>query len=308
MATEIKVPPLGESLTHGTIANWLKNLGDEIQEDEPILELETDKVTIEVNALSSGILTEINVSVGTEVEVGQILGIISEAIINNYDSSTQIKTEKVALVDIIVPDLGESLTEANISQWLKSLGDNVILDEPLLELETDKVTMEINAPGAGQLSEIIVTAGNDVEVGAVIGRISALDIIESKPNSIDIKNLEPKESNDGQQMSPAVRKMVEDNDLNVTEITATGKDGRLTKGDVLAFQKLRENLMKQSKPSLEELTELNPSRKQERVQIPTIPSAPREERVKITHLRKVIASRLKEAQNTAAHAAFLCRR
>ncbi len=300
MATEIKVPPLGESLTHGTIANWLKNLGDEIQEDEPILELETDKVTIEVNALSSGILTEINVSVGTEVEVGQILGIISEAIINNYDSSTQIKTEKVALVDIIVPDLGESLTEANISQWLKSLGDNVILDEPLLELETDKVTMEINAPGAGQLSEIIVTAGNDVEVGAVIGRISALDIIESKPNSIDIKNLEPKESNDGQQMSPAVRKMVEDNDLNVTEITATGKDGRLTKGDVLAFQKLRENLMKQSKPSLEELTELNPSRKQERVQIPTIPSAPREERVKITHLRKVIASRLKEAQNTAA--------
>ena len=212
MATEIKVPPLGESLTHGTIANWLKNLGDEIQEDEPILELETDKVTIEVNALSSGILTEINVSVGTEVEVGQILGIISEAIINNYDSSTQIKTEKVALVDIIVPDLGESLTEANISQWLKSLGDNVILDEPLLELETDKVTMEINAPGAGQLSEIIVTAGNDVEVGAVIGRISALDIIESKPNSIDIKNLEPKESNDGQQMSPAVRKMVEDND------------------------------------------------------------------------------------------------
>ena len=132
MATEIKVPPLGESLTHGTIANWLKNLGDEIQEDEPILELETDKVTIEVNALSSGILTEINVSVGIEVEVGQTLGIISEATINNYDSSIQIKTEKVALVDIVVPDLGESLTEANISQWLKSLGDNVNLDEPLL--------------------------------------------------------------------------------------------------------------------------------------------------------------------------------
>ena len=239
MATEIKVPTLGESLTEGTVANWLKSVGDAVATDEPILELETDKVTMEVNAPAAGTLIEIIASAGAEVEVGAILGLIGDSV--GSTSPTNTAEEHLAVsdgeaIDVVVPVLGESLTEGTVANWLKSLGDAVALDEPLLELETDKVTIEVNAPISGNLIEILANIGDEVEVGAVLGRLGSSGgivkpvLIVSEPEKIV--------SSENTQMSPAVRKIIEDQGYDATIIPATGKDGRLTKGDVLAFQKV----------------------------------------------------------------------
>ncbi len=293
MATEIKVPTLGESLTEGTVANWLKSVGDAVAIDEPILELETDKVTMEVNAPAAGTLIEIIASAGVEVEVGAILGLIGDSV--GSTSPTNTAEENLAIsegdaIDIVVPVLGESLTEGTVANWLKSLGDAVVLDEPLLELETDKVTIEVNAGISGNLIEILANVGDEVEVGAVLGRLgSSGRIVKPVLTVSEPEKIVPSANT---QMSPAVRKIMEDQGYDATKIPATGKDGRLTKGDVLAFQKVDgRSIASDPAPLTVDAA---------RVQIPSLPAGPREERVKMTRLRKVIAGRLKEAQNTAA--------
>ena len=141
--------------------------------------------------------------------------------------------------EIKVPVLGESISEATVTTWLKSVGDSVAADEPILELETDKVTMEVNAPASGTLTDIVADSGADVEVGALLGMIgeaatsavsasAPLPAPQSEPVS-DAANI------DDAAMPPSVRKLVDENGLDPSTIPATGKDGRLTKGDVLAF-------------------------------------------------------------------------
>ena len=180
--------------------------------------------------------------------------------------------------EIKVPTLGESISEATVATWLKAVGDAVAADEPLLELETDKVTVEVNAPEAGVLTKITAEQGADVEVGALLGKIEAGAAPAAAPASAPAADAP---------MSPAVRKLVEDENLSPTAIPATGKDGRLTKGDVLGY-------LKDGGTSA-------PAGDGGAVhQIPSRPAGPREERVKMTRLRQVIAGRLKDAQNTAA--------
>ena len=304
MATEIKVPTLGESLTEGTVANWLKSVGDNVALDEPLLELETDKVTMEVNAPVAGVLSEIIAITGSDVEVGGILGLIEDG--NSNDSAESKGKKEVAIkdsdfVDIIVPVLGESLTEGTVANWLRSVGDAVAIDEPLLELETDKVTIEVNAPAGGILVEIMANVGDEVEVGAVLGKVG-----NSSGKEIPVsEGLSSKSAEfiagDNIQMSPAVRKIIEDQGFDASEIPASGKDGRLTKGDELAFQKVNNQAVSLKPVSKEEnpVSIASPV-DTSRTQIPSIPAGPREERIKMTRLRKVIAGRLKEAQNTAA--------
>ena len=304
MATEIKVPTLGESLTEGTVASWLKSEGDDVALDEPILELETDKVTIEVNAPVAGVLGEIIASEGSDVEVGGILGFIENSNSENLIDSTK-KSEAVQkdgeVVDVVVPTLGESLTEGTVANWLHSVGDTVALDEPILELETDKVTIEVNAPTGGVIIEIMANAGDEVEVGAILGKISNVAGMEMPvQENLTSKSIEEMSGRDIQ-MSPSVRKIIEDHGYDATKIPATGKDGRLTKGDVLAFQKKNNQAVKSKSVSREKLSAPTTNLVDApRTQIPSIPAGPREERVKMTRLRKVIAGRLKEAQNTAA--------
>lgn len=189
--------------------------------------------------------------------------------------------------EILVPDLGESVTEATVAKWFKKEGDVVKQDEQLVELETDKVTLEVNAPASGALVSIKAKEGDTIDVGALLGIIDpkAAGKPSSNDNASEAKKEEPKavaapkkavESE--QPLSPAVRKMVAEKDVNPADIKGTGKDGRLTKGDVIG------HLEKGS----------------------AVPAAaaraeePREERVKMTKLRQVIAKRLKESQNTAA--------
>ena len=304
MATEIKVPTLGESLTEGTVANWIKSIGDVVTIDEPILELETDKVTMEVNAPITGTLIEIIAAAGEEVKVGAILGLIDDSgdatTPKNNQASSQVVSDET-VTDVIVPALGESLTEGTVANWLKSLGDAVDLDEPLLELETDKVTMEVNAPISGHLIEILANVGDEVEVGAVLGRLGSAGETENPSPIRSVSEPTNIVSAENIQMSPAVRKLIEDQGYDATKISATGKDGRLTKGDVLAFQKaggestVSEPVTK-ALPPLFETQNSNAAK----IQIPSLPAGPREEHIKMTRLRKVIAGRLKDAQNTAA--------
>ena len=217
--------------------------------------------------------------------------------------------------EITVPALGESITEATVGRWLKSVGDAVDVDEPVVELETDKVTVEVNAPLAGTLGEILVGEGANVEIGAVLGVIAgggaaaakekrrkpaapgpeAMAVQAARPSAPEAPRppapqaARPAASRSEAPLSSAVRKLVEENRLDPVAIPATGKGGRLTKGDVLSFLE-RSGARIQAVPPEPEPA-LEPPAPE--------PAVRREERVRMTRLRKRIAERLKEAQNTA---------
>jgi len=191
----------------------------------------------------------------------------------------------MALKDIIVPAMGESVSEATISKWFKKIGDSVRADEAVAELETDKVTLEVNAPAAGMLKEIIAREGSTVQVGALLGRIeegvtgvasSTLQVAssdESAKPQIQATTVSSAQDKSG----PAVRKIADESGINLANVQGTGKDGRATKGDVLSAT-------------------ASPSLAARNLQ----PATGREERVKMSKLRQTIARRLKDSQNTAA--------
>jgi 2-oxoglutarate dehydrogenase E2 component (dihydrolipoamide succinyltransferase) len=246
-------------------------------------------------------------------------------------------------VEIRVPSLGESVAEATVARWFKRIGDTVTEDEPIVELETDKVTLEFNAPASGTLAEILVEEGGDVEVGALLGSI---DQDSGATKAGDAKAGEARKEaasdrGDGP-LSPAVRKLIDEHGLDPASITATGPKGNITKGDVLAA--LEAGTAEHAEPEAEAKrmpapaapevaapepepepepkaslraaapaqpptqarpAEPVPAARREPAPAPAPPAArpasgPREERVKMTRLRRRIAERLKEAQNTAA--------
>ncbi len=193
--------------------------------------------------------------------------------------------------EIRVPTLGESVTEATVAKWFKQVGEAVAQDEPLVELETDKVALEVTAPAAGALKEITVKSGETVEVGALLGLIEAgAKGTAAAPAAADKKAEAPAakaavaddaKSSDGPVM-PAAQKMIDEFDLDVRAIKGTGKGGRITKEDVMAYMDGRKNAPAAT------------------VAAPAAAAEPRIDRVPMTRLRKRIAQRLKEAQNTAA--------
>ncbi len=213
--------------------------------------------------------------------------------------------------EIVVPTLGESVTEATVAKWLKAVGDTVAVDEPLVELETDKVTLEINAASAGVLSEILVGEGVEVEVGAMLGRIDGSGAAAAATPAPASPAEEPAAAAteapaEGAPLSPAVRKLVDDNKLDPSRITGTGKDGRLTKGDVLAYLEAQVAAASAPAPAAKPTPKSAPRpvalapAPAAPVELPPRPENPREERVRMTRLRQRIAQRLKDAQNTAA--------
>ena len=135
-------------------------------------------------------------------------------------------------VEIRVPSLGKSVAEATVARWFKQIGDQVTEDEPIVELETDKVTLEFNAPASGTLAEILVEEGGDVEVGALLGSIDQGDGATAAAKPAPEKEASP-DRGDGA-LSPAVRRLIDEHGLDPASITATGPKGNITKGDVLA--------------------------------------------------------------------------
>ena len=212
-------------------------------------------------------------------------------------------------VDIKVPALGESVTEAEVAKWYKQVGDAVEADEPLVELETDKVTLEVNAPAAGILAEILAGEGAEVEVGAVLGRIdeTGAGVAAAPARAAPEPEPEPAPEPAAPPLSPAVRKLVVEHDLDPAAIEGTGKDGRLLKADVEAYLTARaaseeKAVAPEPAPDPEPVAPAPAAPKPAAKPAPAPPRADdeREVRVRMSRLRRRIAERLKEAQNSAA--------
>ena len=217
MSVEVAMPQMGESITEGTVSKWLKQVGDMIEKDETLLEISTDKVDAEVPAPLGGILLEIRANEGETVEVGSVVGVIGEesevgnanqpkAEVVETPKVEEIKAEPVEEVaetatasaaeqnpqsqisnpqsseatEVVMPQMGESITEGTVSKWLKAVGDTIEKDESLLEISTDKVDAEVPSPVAGTLLEIRTNEGETVEVGAVVGLVGAATTVESR--------------------------------------------------------------------------------------------------------------------------------
>jgi pyruvate dehydrogenase E2 component (dihydrolipoamide acetyltransferase) len=226
MATEVTLPALGESVTEGTVTQWLKQVGDSVAVDEPLLEISTDKVDTEIPSPVAGVLLEIKAEEDETIEVGAVLAVIGDegesaggdapaaesaeaapepaaepasgdepepaaeaeerAVTPEQSAEAEHDVAETAAApqadtapasgggtEVTLPALGESVTEGTVTQWLKAVGDDVAVDEPLLEISTDKVDTEIPSPVAGKLLEIRAEEDETVEVGAVLAVIGA---------------------------------------------------------------------------------------------------------------------------------------
>ncbi len=212
-------------------------------------------------------------------------------------------------VDIKVPALGESVSEATIARWLKKPGELVRRDEPVVEVETDKVNLEIPAPVSGRLETILAGEGEDVQVGAVIGRIAeGAEEAAAAPSDASAES-EPAPASDARpaetvRAGPAARKLAAEAGVDLARVPASGPKGHVTKGDVLAFTgKTHTEAQAAAEPKAQPEPEVQPEPEpQPQTQPPPAGAAfgRREERVRMTRLRRRIAERLKEAQNTAA--------
>ena len=343
--TDILAPTLGESVSEATVARWTKKPGEAVKKDEVLVELETDKVSLEVSAPADGVLGDISTPEGATVTPGQKLGDVSEngvakpargarptppppapAVANAAPSTAttaapdgEAAPEPVPShpaaqpaapaagggVDVSVPTMGESVSEGAVGTWSKKVGDKVSRDEVLVEVETDKVAVEIASPADGVLTEIIAADGATVTPGQVIARISssgsgapaapAAQASISQPSGAGEqtpanqppaaqKGLEP-----SMPLSPSVQRIVTEGRLDASAILGSGKDGRITKGDALQAGDTRPA----STPTPAQALSPTPAAAPK-------PPAEREERVRMTRLRQTIARRLKDAQNTAA--------
>ncbi|KGB81221.1 2-oxoglutarate dehydrogenase, partial [Rhodovulum sp. NI22] len=176
MSTEVRVPTLGESVTEATVATWFKKPGDSVAVDEMLCELETDKVTVEVPSPVAGTMGEIVAAEGETVGVDALLATISEGAAAPAPAKAEAPAAPAETggesIDVMVPTLGESVTEATVSTWFKQVGDTVAQDEMLCELETDKVSVEVPAPAAGTLTSILAQEGDTVEAAGKLAVLS----------------------------------------------------------------------------------------------------------------------------------------
>ncbi|MHA7856933.1 MAG: 2-oxoglutarate dehydrogenase complex dihydrolipoyllysine-residue succinyltransferase [Henriciella sp.] len=294
--TDIVVPTLGESVTEATVGKWLKSAGETVAKDDVLVELETDKVAVEVSAEAAGTLSEIVANEGDTVEIGALLGRLGGA--NGAAASAPAAAPEAApapaaapaassggaSVDVTVPSMGESVAEGTIASFLKQVGESVSKDETIAEIETDKVALEVPATADGVIAEWLVAEGDGVTPGAVIARIAAGAGASAAPAPAapaPAPAAAPAATGD-RPVAPSVRRISAEAGVNPASIPGTGRDGRATKADALAYV----NAPKTASAPAEAKAPRD--------------LGPREERVRMTRLRQTIARRLKEAQDTAA--------
>ncbi|MEP4195632.1 MAG: 2-oxoglutarate dehydrogenase complex dihydrolipoyllysine-residue succinyltransferase [Aliishimia sp.] len=289
MTIEVRVPTLGESVTEATVATWFKKPGDAVAVDEMLCELETDKVTVEVPSPAAGTMGEIVAAEGETVAASALLATIlaGDGAAAAPKAAASAPAASAATVDVMVPTLGESVTEATVSTWFKAVGDAVAADEMLCELETDKVSVEVPSPSAGILAEISASEGSTVDATAKLAVIStdgsaaapqaAPAAAAPAPAAVAASSVK-----DG----PATEKAMATAGISRDQVTGTGRDGRATKEDV-------------AKAVATAAAAPAPAAAAPRAPV-AANDAVREERVKMTRLRQTIARRLKDSQNTAA--------
>ncbi|MFB9224968.1 2-oxoglutarate dehydrogenase complex dihydrolipoyllysine-residue succinyltransferase [Paracoccus cavernae] len=310
MAVELRVPALGESVAEATVSTWFKKPGDKVAVDEMICELETDKVTVEVPSPVAGTLLEIIATEGQTVAPNALLAQIAQG--DSADSNemrpTTISGAKLnegqsdmsgKAVDVMVPTLGESVTEATVATWFKKVGDQVAQDEMLCELETDKVSVEVPSPVAGVLAEILAPEGATIDAKAKLaiiteGAAGAVSAPAAAPAAAAAAPAAAAPADAGRsdvEDAPSAKKAMAEAGISRDAVTGSGRDGRAMKEDVARAT---------AAPAAAPAASVAPTP----AVAPRAPSsaadAAREERVKMTRLRATIARRLKDAQNTAA--------
>ncbi len=349
MTFSVTMPALGESVTEGTVTRWLKNEGDMVAVDEPLLEVSTDKVDTEIPSPVAGILQKIVVAVDSTVAVGAELAVIADGATSASAPAPVVAAPvvaapvavapvvaapvvaapvAVALVAVAsstgtivtMPALGESVTEGTVTRWLKNVGDQVTVDEALLEVSTDKVDTEIPSPASGTLVSIDVAVDSTVPVGArlaVIGGanspVAAAPAAPIAPAPIvaapvvqapvaapvvaapaPIRTAPAAASNENAYVTPIVRKFAAENNVDLSKISGTGIGGRIRKEDVLAAAPKAAATSYQSAPVA------SASAPTTSASAPVAVSPLRGTTVTMSRLRKVIAERMLESLHVSA--------
>ncbi|AMD01851.1 MULTISPECIES: 2-oxoglutarate dehydrogenase complex dihydrolipoyllysine-residue succinyltransferase [Halomonas] len=317
MATEIKAPTFPESVAEGSVAAWHKKPGDSVERDELIVEIETDKVVLEVLAPEAGTLSEVMAEEGDTVQSEQVLGRIGEGKASGGEkggnksekkadakadkddaAKSDAKAEKPAgggkQHQVKAPTFPESIQEGTVATWHKQVGEAVKRDDVLADIETDKVVLEVVAPADGTLAEIKAEEGSQVESEAVLaifteGAAGPATAADKTPAASADDGAGDEKVGD-KILAPAARKMVAEHDLDVSKIDGTGKGGRILKEDVQRAVN-EGSAKKAAKPA---------AAPKQATAAPAVEGERPEKRVPMSRLRKTIAKRLVEAQQTAA--------
>jgi pyruvate dehydrogenase E2 component (dihydrolipoamide acetyltransferase) len=348
MSFSVKMPALGESVTEGTVTRWLKAEGDQIALDEPLLEVSTDKVDTEIPSPAAGILQKILVAVDSVAPVGAELAIIADSAVGSSTPAAPVATPAAPPVQsapvqaatpqtnssgtpVVMPALGESVTEGTVTRWLKKVGESVVVDEPLLEVSTDKVDTEIPSPASGVLISIDVAVDSTVAVGTKLASIgatgsapvaapSAVTPVSATPKAVPTPPQTPppliprptpaapvqaapipvapgqKTSVlDDSYVTPIVRKLAAESGVDLSRVKGTGVGGRIRKEDVLAA--VPRTSAPVSAPSPVNSTNVSNT---QRAAAPVAVSPLRGTTVTMSRLRKVIAARMLESLHVSA--------
>ncbi|XOV77685.1 MAG: 2-oxoglutarate dehydrogenase complex dihydrolipoyllysine-residue succinyltransferase [Aestuariibacter sp.] len=290
MATEIKVPVLPESVADATIATWHVKAGDKVSRDQNLVDIETDKVVLEVVAPHDGVVTEIVCAEGDTVLAEQLIAKVDAqgAEASSPEPEKESKTEQTSnakgeSVEIKVPVLPESVADATIATWHAQPGEAVSRDQNLVDIETDKVVLEVVAPADGSLSEILAPEGETVTAEQIIAKFTA----GAGAAPAEKAEASDEDSTDDV-LSPSVRRLLAEKDIDPAKVKGTGKNGRITKEDV------EKHLKGGSQPTPAAAATAGE-------EAPATVMADRtEKRVPMTRLRKTIANRLLEAKNSTA--------
>ena len=349
MPTDVIMPQMGESIFEGTITKWLKKPGDTVQRDEPLFEISTDKVDAEIPSPAAGTLSEIKVEAGNTVQINTVVAVIGEAG-GTAASAPAVaapapakqepsKEEKMAEapkaapapaapaaatpsggIDVVMPQMGESIFEGTITKWLKKVGDSVQRDEPLFEISTDKVDAEIPSPAAGTLSEIKVEAGSTVQINTVVAVIgggaakASAPAAAAAPVPAATSNAAASaaasaapaapsaEAAHGERLrsSPLVRKIAKEHQLDLRQVPGTGSSGRITKDDVLQY--IDKGGAKVVAPAAAAPSPAAPPPAPKPAGAPAPVAGPQPgELVPLTRMRSIIAQRMVDSKRTSAH-------
>jgi pyruvate dehydrogenase E2 component (dihydrolipoamide acetyltransferase) len=331
------MPQMGESITEGTITKWLKKPGDAIQRDEPLFEISTDKVDAEIPSPAAGTLKEIKISEGTTVQINTVVCSIDEAGSSSAPAASPAKAETAAApaadtvtpaaadapsaaqgnssvaapsaagpgTEVLMPQMGESITEGTITKWLKKVGDTVQRDEPIFEISTDKVDAEIPSPVAGTLSEIKVQEGATVTINTVVAVIGGAAGKTAAPASSTPAPATPAPAataptasaaaGERVRSSPLVRKIAKDNNVDLSQVPGTGASGRITKTDIVS------HLEQGPKPVAAASVAAPATAPAPATAKPAAPQPQPGELVPMTKMRSIIAQRMVESKRTSPH-------
>ncbi|MEC7689842.1 MAG: 2-oxoglutarate dehydrogenase complex dihydrolipoyllysine-residue succinyltransferase [Pseudomonadota bacterium] len=295
MTIEIKVPVLPESVADATIATWHVKAGDAVKRDQNLVDIETDKVVLEVVAPADGVIGEILNEEGATVLGEQVIAKLSEggeAPAKSESKSSEAKAESKEAApaasgktsDVKVPVLPESVADATIATWHVAVGEAVSRDQNLVDIETDKVVLEVVAPADGSLAEILAEEGATVTAEEVIAKfVEGAASGKAAPAAAE----EADDSDDGDALSPSVRRLLAEKGVDASKVKGTGKNGRITKEDVEQYLKGGSAAPKAAATAAEPAANLPVGDRSEK-------------RVPMTRLRKTIATRLLEAKNSTA--------